>query len=115
MPTRYMGLSMRKIERVTNVSTTTVHHIIHQFEDGNRIEAKNSTARKLTKRTTSLLERQVKQNTIISGPKLTILCEEHYGGKVQAKTVLRAIKCRGYPSRIARRKPCLSAVNKKMS
>lgn len=89
---------MQKIAHVTNVSTTTVHRIIHQFEDKNRIEAKTFTdsLQKLTERMMNLLKPSVKQNPKISNSKLATLREEHYGEKVHARTVLRTLKRRRY-------------------
>lgn len=107
------GLSVRKIASATHVSTTTVHRIIQQYSIENRIEAKTSTGRprKITERMTNLLERQVKKTPKISTPKLATLIKENFDETVNPRTVQRALERRGYRSRIARRKPCLSKVN----
>lgn len=112
---RNQGKSLAEIGELMDRSRFTIRTIINRFKgESNLKSAKRSgRPRKLTERERVQVVRKVKVDPKITSTQLAANIKEDFGKDVHPKTVRRMLHEAGYNSRVARRKPLISATNRK--
>ncbi|CAK9796240.1 Transposable element Tcb1 transposase [Anthophora quadrimaculata] len=110
------GKSYRNIGKVLNLSCASVQNIIRKYKTYKTVENRPRTGRpkKLSRRDVSLILKEVEKNPKISAPKLAGSIAAVSGKHVHPKTVQRALRDKGYRSRVPRRKPLISDKNRRL-
>ncbi|GBP10521.1 Transposable element Tcb2 transposase [Eumeta japonica] len=111
---RNEGNSLFEIGRILNLKKPTVQTIIKNFKESGNYESKPRAGRPriLDERTDRAITRLIKENPKQSAVEINRKIKDSLGVEVSDQTIRRSIKNNGYNSRVARRKPLLSAVNK---
>lgn len=107
--------STREIAKMLNLAQSTVHDIVRRFKREDRIDSVPQKGRpqRLTAREQRLVVRKVTNNPQISAPKIAAELLQESGKKVHPETVRRVSRNEGFNGRVARRKPYISAVNRR--
>lgn len=107
--------SYSEISKIISRSRSTVQNVIKRFKNEHRVENKPRSGRpsKLTSRDKTKIKHLVAQDPFISASKISGELEKYNNKKVHPETVRRAIVEAGFNSRVPRRKPLISEVNRK--
>lgn len=109
-----MGKSYRQIGKIVNRSHTTVQSIVDRYKNENRIKNK---VRKSPRKIFNYYDerwilRKVEEDPKISAPKLAKEAEKYLHKSVNPQTIRNLLKKHKLNSRVARKKPFISKVNK---
>lgn len=110
---RQMGKSVIELSEMFSVTRKTIYNVLNRAENEGRLELKRGGGPKpkINKRTERIIIRKIMQNPQISTRKLARELEEECGVKVCHETIRQTILKNKYSSRVARKKPLLSAAN----
>ncbi|GBM92328.1 hypothetical protein AVEN_136372-1 [Araneus ventricosus] len=110
------GKSVRNIDKLVNLSHSTVQYVIKRFKEENRIENKVRKGRpaKLTKRDQRFIIRKFVKNPRFSALKVSAEFNEKFSSSITPETVRRVLRAAGLNGRSARRKFFVSAQNRKL-
>lgn len=113
------GKSFAEIGELMDRSRFTIRTIINRFEGETNLKSakRSGRPRKLTERERVQIVRKVKVEPKITSTQLAASIKEDFGKEVHSKTVRRLLHEAGSTSwnnsRVARRKPLISAINRK--
>ena len=109
-----MGKSYRQIGKIVNRSNTTVQSIPDRYKNENRIKNKGRKSPKqiFNDYDERWILRKVEQDPIISAPKLVKAVEKYLHKNVNSQTIRNVLRKHKLNSRVARKKPFISKVNK---
>lgn len=109
------GKSQREISDIVKRPRSTIKNIIKRYNDEKRIanKPKHPGKKVLTEREERWILQKVKINPRLSAPNLRDMLVETFNTKCSATTVRRVLHKAGLHGRIARKKPFVSAKNKK--
>lgn len=109
------GKSLREIGKIVEKSFSTVRNIVNKYNFSGRIKdfPKTGRPKKLSNRQVKLICREVKNKPSSSAVKIAEQISNESGNNVSASTVRRTLNSNGLHGRVPRKKPFISAVNKK--
>lgn len=109
----YKGKSAKEIADMFSLKIRTVYNIISRAEKEGRLDLKGSTGRpkKVTQRVERKIIRTVYDNPQSSTRGLALQMEKDFGLRVSHETIRNVLQKHKYSSRVARKKPLLSAQN----
>lgn len=109
----YKGKSAQEIADMFSLKIRTVYNIISRAEKEGRLDLKGSTGRpkKVTQRVERKIIRTVYDNPQSSTRKLALQVEKDFQLRVSHTTIRNVLLKHKYSSRVARKKPLLSAQN----
>lgn len=108
--------SYGEIAKIVKLSRSTVQTIIKNYNNTNSTENKPRSGRpkKLSRRDISCILKEVNRDPKISAPKLAQHIEQCSNINVHPRTVCNMLHNNGFKSRVARKKPLISAKNRKL-
>lgn len=106
--------SYAEIAEIVKRSRFTVASIVRRYKGSSDVTSfpRTGRPRKLTAREETNIIRKIKKNPKTTSTELAAECLEELGKEIHPKTVRRTLQLAGYSSRIARKKPLISKVNK---
>lgn len=109
----YKGISAKEIAYMFSLKTRTVYNIIFRAEKEEWVDLKGSTGRpkKVMQRIERKIIRTVYVNPQSSTRRLAFQAEKDFGLRVSHATIKNVLQKDKYSSRVARKKPLLSAPN----
>ncbi|GBP03423.1 Transposable element Tcb1 transposase [Eumeta japonica] len=113
---RKEGKSYGEISKIVKISRATVQTILRNYRETNSTENKPRTGRpkKLSRHDVSSLLKEVKRDPKLSAPKLAEHLQNCCNVTVTSRTVINVLHDNGFKSRVARKKPLISAKNRKL-
>lgn len=109
----HMGKSVQELSEMFSLTRQTIYNILNRAKNEGRLEPKPTNGRpsKISKRTERVLLRKIDRNPQISTRNLASELKEECGVLVSHETIRQFLKNNQYTSRVARKKPLLSAQN----
>lgn len=112
---RKEGKSLGAIGKMLKLHKSTVQYICKRYLEEGRIKnvCSNKGPRKMTKSSEKFILREIKRNPKLTSVELCKMLSDFNGTDVNPITIRRTLKKNGYFSRVCRRKPLISEVNRK--
>lgn len=111
---REKGKTIKSIAEILLLKRSTVHDICKRYYTDNSIEDRPRSGRpkKLNSSDEKFVLREVKQNPRVTSSELVSKLKDFSGKEVNSSTIRKRLIKNNYVSRVARRKPLLSRVNR---
>lgn len=108
-----IGKSIQELSEMFSLTRQTIYNILNRAKNENRLEPKPTSGRprKISDRAERVLLRKVDKTPQISTRTLASELKEECGVVVSHETIRQVMKKNKYTSRVARKKPLLSAQN----